>query len=117
MARRVPHPLQSHRKGWDGVDGLSVEVRDAPPSAGGPHLPKYVTKAGAPHHDFELWASKDPITLNPGLKCETWGTLIALNSDLGHPPLTPYEYLCKCWQNDPNRFTLDPTHQMPGLYT
>ena len=29
--------------------------------------------------------------------------------------LTPYEYICKCWQNDPNRFTLDPTHQMPGL--
>jgi transposase InsO family protein len=31
--------------------------------------------------------------------------------------LTPYEYICKCWQNDPNRFTLDPTHQMPGLNT
>ena len=29
--------------------------------------------------------------------------------------LTPYEYICKCWQNDPHRFTLDPTHQMPGL--
>jgi transposase InsO family protein len=28
--------------------------------------------------------------------------------------LTPYEYICKCWQNDPHRFTLDPTHQMPG---
>lgn len=31
--------------------------------------------------------------------------------------LTPYEYICKCWQNDPNRFTLDPAHQMPGPYT
>jgi transposase InsO family protein len=31
--------------------------------------------------------------------------------------LTPYEYICSCWQKDPNRFTLDPTHQMPGLYT
>ena len=31
--------------------------------------------------------------------------------------LTPYEYICKCWQNDPNRFTLDPTHQTPGLNT
>ena len=31
--------------------------------------------------------------------------------------LTPYEYICKCWQNDPHRFTLDPTHQMPGLNT
>jgi transposase InsO family protein len=31
--------------------------------------------------------------------------------------LTTYEYICKCWQNDPNRFTLDPTHQMPGLNT
>ena len=31
--------------------------------------------------------------------------------------LTTFEYICKCWQNDPNRFTLDPTHQMPGLNT
>jgi len=31
--------------------------------------------------------------------------------------LTPYEYLCKCWQKEPERFTLNPIHQMPGLYT
>jgi len=31
--------------------------------------------------------------------------------------LTPYEYICKCWQNDPNRFTLDPTHLIPGPNT
>ena len=31
--------------------------------------------------------------------------------------LTPYEYICKCWQIEPNRFTLDPTHQMLGLNT
>ena len=31
--------------------------------------------------------------------------------------LTPYEFICTCWQIDPQRFTLDPTHQKPGLYT
>jgi transposase InsO family protein len=31
--------------------------------------------------------------------------------------LTAYEFICKCWQNEPHRFTLDPTHQMPGLNT
>jgi hypothetical protein len=31
--------------------------------------------------------------------------------------LTPYEYVCKAWAKEPNRFTLDPTHQMPGLNT
>jgi transposase InsO family protein len=31
--------------------------------------------------------------------------------------LTPYEYICKIWTNDPNRFRLDPIHQMPGLNT
>lgn len=30
--------------------------------------------------------------------------------------LTPYEYICKIWTSEPERFTLDPTHQMPGLY-
>ena len=31
--------------------------------------------------------------------------------------LTPYEFICRCWQKEPRRFTLDPTHQMPGLNT
>jgi transposase InsO family protein len=31
--------------------------------------------------------------------------------------LTPYEYICKIWTAEPNRFTLDPIHQMPGLNT
>jgi transposase InsO family protein len=31
--------------------------------------------------------------------------------------LTPYEYICKAWTKEPERFTLDPIHQMPGLNT
>src|SRR5271167_1933664 len=29
--------------------------------------------------------------------------------------LSPYEYICKIWTNEPDRFNLDPIHQMPGL--
>ncbi|SNT76972.1 Integrase core domain-containing protein [Paracoccus seriniphilus] len=29
--------------------------------------------------------------------------------------LTPYEYICKIWTSEPDRFTLNPIHQMPGL--
>jgi hypothetical protein len=29
--------------------------------------------------------------------------------------LTPYEFICKCWTNQPERFNLNPIHQMPGL--
>jgi transposase InsO family protein len=28
--------------------------------------------------------------------------------------LTPYEYICRVWTKEPERFTLDPLHQMPG---
>jgi len=28
--------------------------------------------------------------------------------------LTPYEYICKCWTNEPQRFTSNPHHQTPG---
>jgi hypothetical protein len=28
--------------------------------------------------------------------------------------LTPYEYICKCWTSEPDRFNLNPHHQMPG---
>ena len=31
--------------------------------------------------------------------------------------LTPYEFICKLWTKEPQRFTLDPLHQMPGLNT
>jgi transposase-like protein len=29
--------------------------------------------------------------------------------------LTPYEFICKQWTIEPQRFTLNPIHQMPGL--
>jgi transposase InsO family protein len=29
--------------------------------------------------------------------------------------LTPYEYICKIWTIEPERFRLHPLHQMPGL--
>jgi hypothetical protein len=29
--------------------------------------------------------------------------------------LTPYEFICKSWTNEPERFTLNPIQQMPGL--
>ena len=29
--------------------------------------------------------------------------------------LTPYEAICKAWTKEPERFKLDPIHQMPGL--
>lgn len=29
--------------------------------------------------------------------------------------LTPYEYICKIWTSEPDRFILEPIHQMPGL--
>ena len=28
--------------------------------------------------------------------------------------LTPYEAICKAWHNEPERFTSNPHHQMPG---
>jgi transposase InsO family protein len=31
--------------------------------------------------------------------------------------MTPFEYICKIWTDDPDRFRLDPTHHMPGLNT
>lgn len=29
--------------------------------------------------------------------------------------LTPYEFICKAWTSQPERFILNPLHQMPGL--
>jgi Integrase core domain len=31
--------------------------------------------------------------------------------------LTPFEYICKIWTIEPDRLTLNPTDQMPGLNT
>lgn len=29
--------------------------------------------------------------------------------------LTPYQYLCKQWTQTPDRFNLNPIHQMPRI--
>ena len=31
--------------------------------------------------------------------------------------LSPYEYICKLWTEQPDRFRIDPIHHMPGLNT
>lgn len=31
--------------------------------------------------------------------------------------VTPYEYICKCWTSETERFRLNPHHQIPGLNT
>ena len=31
--------------------------------------------------------------------------------------LTPYEFICKCWTSQPERFTINPLQQIPGLNT
>ena len=31
--------------------------------------------------------------------------------------LTPYEHISQCWTNEPQRFNVNPIHQMPGLNT
>jgi transposase InsO family protein len=31
--------------------------------------------------------------------------------------LSTYEYICKTWTKEPDRFILNPIHQMPGLNT
>jgi len=42
--------------------------------------------------------------------------LKSLNSSFGRA-LTPYEYIAKIWTSEPDRFIVDPIHQMPGLNT
>ena len=31
--------------------------------------------------------------------------------------LTPYEFICRAWTREPERFRLDPSHHTPGLNT
>jgi len=31
--------------------------------------------------------------------------------------LTPYEYVARIWTSEPDRFIVNPIHQMPGLNT
>ena len=31
--------------------------------------------------------------------------------------LSPFEYIIKCWNEEPKRFRVNPTHHTPGLNT
>ena len=37
--------------------------------------------------------------------------------NFGLKGLTPYEFICKRWTTEPDRFNLNPLQQMPGLNT
>jgi len=42
-------------------------------------------------------------------------TVKRFHSDSTLNGLTPYEYVCKVWTSEPDRFIFNPIHQMPGL--
>jgi hypothetical protein len=39
----------------------------------------------------------------------------ALVETLAPKGLTPHEFICKIWTQEPKRFSLNPAYQMPGL--
>ncbi len=57
------------------------------------------------HHQFETHLTDFVAAYNFGRRLKTLRGL------------TPYEFICKCWTSEPERFILDPIHQMPGLNT
>ena len=49
---------------------------------------------------------------------ETWvKTNMAPCAAGGHEGLTPYEFICKMWTKEPQRFKLNPIHQTLGPNT
>jgi hypothetical protein len=49
-------------------------------------------------------------------KCmNPFGCLIAERRLKTLKGLTPYEYICKCWTSQPERFNLNPLQKMPRL--
>lgn len=57
------------------------------------------------HHQFETHLADFVAAYNFGRRLKTLRGL------------TPYEFICKCWTSEPERFILDPIQQMPGLNT
>lgn len=49
---------------------------------------------------------------SPGPQCR-----LRVRPPFGAKGLTPYEFICKIWKKEPERFRLDPVHEMPGLNT
>ncbi len=68
-----------------------------------------MTDAADQVRDLEAWLA--PFLAAMGRKTRrTWAPLYLRG-------LTPYEAICKAWTEEPQRFTLNPLHQMPGLNT
>ena len=58
--------------------------------------------------------SHDPLRTHPADFLAAYNFARRLKTLSG---LTPYEYICKIWTSEPDRFILNPIHQMPGLNT
>ena len=57
------------------------------------------------HHQFETHLADFVATSNFGRRLKTLRTL------------TPYEFICKCWTCEPERFIIDPIRRISGLNT
>ena len=44
-------------------------------------------------------------------------TAVGLKNASSNSGRRTYENICKIWTSEPDRFILDPIHQMPGLNT
>ncbi len=84
---------------------------------------KAAKDAGADAHEFGNRISSHPLNVDeysPQITAHLHDFIDAYNYGRRLKTLkglTPYEYICKIWATEPERFKLNPLHQMPGLNT
>ena len=101
MNRTIKEGEAQSRSGGSATAECKALLLRQPRSAAHPPWRLHLASGTAIHRTVVL----SLLTYNSARRLKTLGSL------------TPYEYICKIWTSAPDRFILDPIHQMPGLDT
>jgi hypothetical protein len=107
----IEHRLTKVKHSWSFEERELVQWTNSPRNGQVERIKRTIKEATVKrfhygeHHQFETHLADFVAAYNFGRRLKTLRGL------------TPYEFICKCWTSEPERFTIDLIHQMPGLNT
>jgi hypothetical protein len=110
-ANGIEHRVTKPNRPWSHEDQKSVQWTDFPSGGQVERMNRTIKKATVKrfhqdsHDQLRTHLADFMAAYNFARQLKTLGGL------------TPYEYICRVWTSEPDRFILDPFHQMHGSNT
>jgi len=110
-ANEIEHRLTKPNHSWSCEDQQTVRGTVCPSSGQVERMNRTIKEATVKRFHYE---SHEQLRIHLGDFMAAYNFARRLKTLRG---LTPYEYICKIWTSEPDRFIVNPIYHMPGLRT